>query len=372
MRETEPADPREEAPLVGRVIDGKYRLLDLIARGGMGSVWRAQQLSIGRHVAVKMLRFDGNAPDDDTFRERFFLEASTLGRLRHPNTVVVFDYGHFEEEQTLYMVMEFVDGRTLSQVVHDDGPLQPRRALRIADEIARALSEAHQLGIVHRDLKPQNVMLVREDDGRDRVKVLDFGIAKVIERDGESLTRASDMLGSPKYMAPEQVRQGKIDPRTDLYSLGAVVYYALTGKEPFAEDTPIRTLMAQLNDPVPDMKARSGVDVPQPVEAIVRRCLEKDPKARFADVAAFRRALRVAIRPAPVRASNTFDTLTSPPEGLESALAAAESRSPAKLARTWGPVALAAAVLLVGAVWAITTFVARAPAEPITPAAQAP
>lgn len=280
-------------PLVGRVVADKYRILDLVAQGGMGRIYRAEQLPLGRIVALKILRprqaFESG---DDTWKKRFLLEAATCARLTHPNTVTLFDYGPIQlgNRSTFFMVMEFVQGRTLADVLRADGPFAPARALHVASEICRSLSEAHQSGIVHRDLKPSNVMLVRRDDG-ESVKVLDFGVAKVLEEDQESLTQADSVVGSPRYMSPEQIRHLDLDGRSDLYSLGVLLYLMLSGQVPFARDSSVGTLMAHLTEPVPGIRERTGRGVPDPVEAIVRRCLEKNPKDRYPNANALREAI---------------------------------------------------------------------------------
>ena len=284
-------------PLVSKVIADKYRVLDLIAQGGMGRIYRAEQLPLGRIVALKILRpqkaFDS---PDDTWKKRFLLEAATCARLTHPNTVTLFDYGQITlgSRSTFFMVMELVPGRTLADALRSDGPFDPRRTLHVASEICRSLQEAHQLGIVHRDLKPSNVMLIRRDDG-ESVKVLDFGVAKVLEEDSEALTQADSVVGSPRYMSPEQIRHLDLDGRSDLYSLGVLLYLMLSGQVPFARDSAVGTLMAHLTEPAPSIVERTGRVVPESVEALVRRCLEKNPKDRFPNAGALREAIEAVL-----------------------------------------------------------------------------
>jgi len=293
-------DGRQD-PLIGRVVADKYRVLDLVAQGGMGRIYRAEQTPLGRIVALKILRprqsFESG---DDTWRKRFLLEAATCARLTHPNTVTLFDYGQIQlgSRTTFFMVMEFVQGRTLADVLRAEGAFQPRRALHITAEICRSLSEAHQSGIVHRDLKPGNVMLVRRDDG-ETVKVLDFGVAKVLEEDQESLTQADSVVGSPRYMSPEQIRHLDLDGRSDLYSLGVLLYLMLSGQVPFARDSSVGTLMAHLTEPVPSIRERTGRVVPDPVEGIVRRCLEKNPKDRYPNASALRETIEQVLADLP-------------------------------------------------------------------------
>lgn len=262
---------------------GKYQLEKSIARGGMGWVFLATQLPLGRTVAVKVLTCDGK---QEAFRERFLLEASTCSKLQHPHIVTIFDYGQTDEGE-LFMAMEFLDGVSLARILAQNGPLRVERALRIILQVARALRAAHKAGVVHRDLKPANIMVLNHDkDTRDFVKVVDFGLAKLFESPGEGgameLTRAGTMLGSPRYMAPEQIRNREIDPRTDIYSLGVVLYCVLTGRPPFGGDNASDILAQHLRDPVPALCSATGeLEVPRELEAVVHRCMAKQPEARY-------------------------------------------------------------------------------------------
>ena len=359
-------------PLVGKVIADKYRVLDLVAQGGMGRIYRAEQLPLGRIVALKILRpqkaFDG---PDDTWKKRFLLEAATCARLTHPNTVTLFDYGQITlgSRSTFFMVMELVPGRTLADVLRTDGPFDARRTLRVTSEICRSLQEAHQLGIVHRDLKPSNVMLIRRDDS-ESVKVLDFGVAKVLEEDQEALTQADSVVGSPRYMSPEQIRHLDLDGRSDLYSLGVLMYLMLSGQVPFARDSAVGTLMAHLTEPAPSISERSGRVVPDAVEAIVRRCLEKNPKDRYPNSGALREALDAALEALPeedlpdvavqplVAAPTAIheDTSQTTLGALKPAPSPVIAVTPAPASdRRWVPVAVVAIVALLAVVVVLAT-----------------
>ncbi len=275
---------------------GKYLVQSRAGRGGMARIYRAEQQPLGRTVALKVLIAPRNAEENDPlFHRRFFQEAATIARLKHPNTVTIFDYGHEAELDLYYMVMEFVEGRTLHEVIRGDGPLLPARALRIAHDIARSLQEAHAQGIVHRDLKPSNIMLVETVDG-EQVKVLDFGIAKVLQHDAENLTMDDRIVGSPRYMSPEQIRHHAIDGRSDLYSLGVVLYEMVAGTPPFGGDKTLDTLISHLNDPVPALGSRSPYEIPPRLETFVQSLLAKDRDQRPADVAGLRTELRAVLQ----------------------------------------------------------------------------
>jgi serine/threonine-protein kinase len=251
---------------------------------------------LARPVAIKALNpaYTANLRDP-AFQKRFFLEASILSRLQHPNIVTVFDYGRIDgfEQDRFFMAMEFLPGETLHRRLRSRGWLTPPEALGIARQLARGLREAHKHGVVHRDMKPSNVMLVPDEDGVEIVKILDFGLGKVLSDDSEELTQQGSFLGSPRYMSPEQIAHGKVDHRTDVYSLGVMLYQMLCGKVPFESDKSVQILIAHLQSPVPPMKQRNpDVDVPEPIENFVRRCLEKSPDARPSNMDEFIRQLR--------------------------------------------------------------------------------
>ncbi len=265
--------------LIGRVINDRFRIMGVIARGGMGRVYRAEQVPLGRLVAIKTLdlRHEGGN-HDPLFQQRFFLEASVASKLQHPNTVTVFDYGRTADD-LYFIAMELVEGRSLLNLIRTEAPLPYARVIHIAMQIARSLREAHRLSVVHRDLKPGNVLLAKHGEEDDFVKVLDFGLVKHIESDVEQeLTKAGLFMGSPKYMAPEQIRgDDLVDGRADIYALGCVMYEMLTGKVPFDRENTVKVLMAHLHEPPPPINVEG---VPEALAQVVMRCLAKDAEQR--------------------------------------------------------------------------------------------
>ena len=282
-------------PLIGRVIADRFRITSLIARGGMGKVYKAEQAPLGRVCAVKVLNPNYNGDADPEFHRRFFREASITSRITHPNSVTIFDYGKTDDD-VYYMAMEFLDGQTLHQALRDVGTMREDRVGRIAQQLCRALREAHTLDVIHRDLKPANIFLMRHGDEDDFVKVLDFGLVKHLsERPEEQLTQTGLFMGSPKYMAPEQIQGGHVDARTDVYSLGIMMYEMLAGKVPFERPTSVNILMAHVGEPPPPMRAVNPNLVCSPAfEELVMRCIAKDPNGRYVSMDAVLQAIKQA------------------------------------------------------------------------------
>jgi serine/threonine-protein kinase len=272
-------------PLIGRIINERYRIVGTIARGGMGKVYRAEQQPLGRLVALKVLNPNYTGENDPEFHKRFFLEASIASKLTHPNTVTIFDYGKTDDE-VFYIAMELLEGRTLHRALREEAPFGPERAMHIARQICRSLREAHGLGVIHRDLKPANIYLVQHGDENDFAKVLDFGLVKNLDdKGGEELTQTGLFMGSPKYMSPEQIRGERVDGRVDVYGLGVIMFEMLTGKVPFDRANSVNILMAHIQEDVPTMRIfNPEVHVPAPLEAVVRRCMAKDPAERYASM----------------------------------------------------------------------------------------
>ena len=276
---TPPASGPDGDPLAGRLLAGRYRLERSLASGGMAQVWDGLDQTLARRVAIKVLH--PHLARDASFVARFRAEAVAAARLSHPSIVSVYDT--CSEDGIEAIVMELVVGTTMRADLDEHGPMRLPAVLAIGTQVADALGAAHASGLVHRDVKPANILLAA--DGR--VLVADFGIAKAAE--GNDLTTAGAMVGTAKYLAPEQVEAGPIDGRADLYALGVVLYEALAGVAPFVADTDAATALARLHrDPRPLRELRP--EVPEPVAAVVHQALQRDPARRFATAAAMRTA----------------------------------------------------------------------------------
>jgi tRNA A-37 threonylcarbamoyl transferase component Bud32 len=264
----------------GRVLGNRYELVQPLARGGMATVWIADDPVLSRRVAVKVLRADLAA--DDATRARFRHEAISAARLSHPNIVSTYDTG--DDDGIAYIVMELIDGPTLREMIDERGGLPVADVIRIGKQVADALDAAHRAGLVHRDVKPANVLVPRSRP----VKVTDFGIAKAAG--GDDLTRTGTVMGTARYLAPEQVNGRPTDPRTDVYALGLLMFEALVGHPPFGGDTDIATAMARLTTSAPAVRAERP-EVSQALDDVIHRCLARQPQARFGSAAAVRDAL---------------------------------------------------------------------------------
>lgn len=275
--------------LAGKTIADRYVIESLIARGGMAAVYRAQQVQLNRRIAIKILRPPPDSDESASFHERFRLEAETLAQLNHPNIVTVYDHGDFDDDQ-VFLAMEFVDGRRLTDLLRD-GPLSVDRSLHLLLQVCEALRYAHRRGVVHRDLKPSNLLITETDDGDELVKVVDFGLVKLTEVD-VTITSNGLILGSPHCMAPEQVRGHKVDPRTDIYAMGVLLFRCLTGTYPFHGNNSTATMIAHLNQATPTFFSVSpDLEVPDGLENVVRRCLAKSPAERFQSMDELQEAL---------------------------------------------------------------------------------
>ena len=307
---TEPSSPppsdASESGFIGRQVAGRYRILDKLGEGGMGAVYRAEQISLKRTVALKVLKSELSA--EPGLVRRFNAEAELAAKLNHPNTVTLYDFGQ-DVDGSLFIAMEFLEGRSLRELLLKEGPLPAARALAITDQVCASLSDAHGRGIVHRDLKPDNVMLVQIGKRSDVVRVLDFGIAKLRDEQGDitamPMTRAGDLLGTPQYMAPEQIRGEKVDARTDVYALGAMLYEMVTGRLPFEGPSLMAILSKHLTElPVPPDLRRPDLAIPPPLCRVIMDSLQKDPAARPVTMEALSERLTALGLHAPPRGDN--------------------------------------------------------------------
>ena len=281
-----------EDPLVGHTLDGKYRLEAQLGVGGMGTVYRARHLLIDRPVAVKVL--NRLFVEDEAARTRFRREARAAGRLQHPNAVTVTDFGE-SQDGYVYLVMELLEGRTLRDALAKEAPLDVARSVALMLQISAAVAAAHEAGIIHRDLKPANIFIVQRAEVPAVVKVLDFGIAKLAtelldEEDVEALTQVGAMIGTPRYMSPEQCDGVDLTPAADVYSLGCILYEMLTGTAPFSGSTPLAIAVKQTSE-TPRSPREFVSSIPPALEKVVLHTLEKRPEDRPADAADFREEL---------------------------------------------------------------------------------
>lgn len=281
-------------PLIGRLIEGRFKVLRKLAVGGMGVVYEAEQQPLGRRVALKILEILKTPGADQTFGQRFFLEANAAAKLGHPNTIVVHDYGK-TDDGLYFIAMEYLKGGTLGHRIKKEGPLEPGQAIHVGLQITSSLRDAHEQGLVHRDIKPGNVMFAPRGGDPLFVKVLDFGLVKVLGDgpDDLQLTQSGVMMGSPRYMAPEQVKAQPCDARTDIYSFGAVLYHMLTGRPPFAAGNAFEAMNHHVYSAPPPLRHTwPGCTAGPMLEAVVQRCLEKEPSARFQSMDDVMNALR--------------------------------------------------------------------------------
>lgn len=280
-------------PLIGRLIAGSYTIQALVGVGGMGRVYRAEQATLGRSVALKVIH--PHLLGDEQTVARFYTEARAASRLNHPNSVGVIDFGR-TDDGVLYLVMELLNGKDLAEVMASESPLPFERILDIAVQTLEGLAEAHALDIVHRDLKPENLLLTKYRSGKDLVKVVDFGLATIIDGGASNITRPGLVCGTPDYMAPEQGRGEEVDGRGDLYALGVILYELLTERLPFIDDTPTKVVLRHLHDPVPDPRdAAPYRKIPDALAELTMKALAKDREERFQNADEMKAAI-LAIR----------------------------------------------------------------------------
>ena len=384
----DPSPPTDD-PLIGKVLSERYRIVRKIGEGGMGAVYQAEHALIEKKMALKILFQDLTRRPD--LIARFLQEAKSASRIGHENVIDISDFGQ-SPEGLVFIAMEYLDGQDLGRTLKKTGAMDWVRARPILMQIAKGLRAAHGNGIIHRDMKPENVYLIQKEGRPDFVKVLDFGIAKIVTDDGGSgpaLTQTGMIFGTPEYMSPEQAQGNPPDHRVDVYAVGCIMYHMLTGSVPFTADNFMGILTKHLLEPVvPPRKRRPDLDIMPDVEAICLKAMEKDRDKRFPDMDAFYRALgaaggmpfepsQVFVPPRAPKASLKYPTLAAAnPEARESRTAIASSgtfederpvrldeapagsRKPLMIALVVGGLALAAA----GAVLAL-----RSSGKPATP-----
>jgi serine/threonine protein kinase len=317
----EPGDVPAELsdPWLGRVIDRRYRVAMRLGSGGMGVVYQVEHLHLGKKAAMKVLTPAGAAQPEMV--RRFRNEAQAVSKLDHPNIVQTFDFGQCDG--ALYLVMEYINGEDLSALIRREGPWSFARAARLFVQVCAGLVEAHEAGIVHRDLKPENLMVVKRRDGAEHVKILDFGLAKLRERatdsDRSSVSSGGQVIGTPYYMAPEQVRGDPLDARADLYSVGATLYRVLTGVTPFDAQSPMSVLAKHLTEEVIPPCARAPERaLPPDADRIVLRAMEKVASDRYASALEMRDDLERALNAiSGTNARTPFSSSSAPPSRAE-------------------------------------------------------
>ncbi len=304
-------------PLLGRTLDDKYLLEARLGLGGMGTVYRARHLLIDRAVAVKVL--NRRFVEDEAAKARFRREAKAAGRLQHTNAVGVTDFGQTADGY-VYIVMELLEGKTLRELLSKEAPLDVARSVSIMMQVSSAVAAAHDAGIIHRDLKPANIFIVQRSDVPALVKVLDFGIAKVAadsldDDDRMTLTQVGAMIGTPRYMSPEQCSGTPLTPAADVYSLGVILYEMLTGTVPFGGSTPLAIAMKHSTE-TPRRPSEFVPSIPQALEDVVLHAMEKDPQQRPANADYFRQELydtaeRLGLEHAGVASAPSIEALRS-------------------------------------------------------------
>jgi serine/threonine protein kinase len=330
---------RQQDPFIGRdILNGQFQILQKIGSGGMGSVYKALQPAMNRMVAVKILH--PKLANRKDLVSRFRREARAMSHLTHPNTVKVNLYGELEDG-SLYIVMEFLEGKNLNQTVRAEGPMAIERGLPILIQVCHALEEAHRQGIVHRDLKPENIFLSQQGGIKDFAKVLDFGLAKVTEREMRPgsiiLTQEGMVFGTPEFMSPEQAQGKSLTASSDIYSLAVILYEVLTGKLPFNAKNAMEFIQLHVTTPpIPINERVPGKTFPPLLWTVLSRALAKKPEDRFGSAAEFAHALQAVLNGAtqvpPFDDGAPRAPMASAPQALASAAPAAAS--PAQAAAT--------------------------------------
>ncbi|MEA2310964.1 MAG: hypothetical protein QOE28_932 [Solirubrobacteraceae bacterium] len=300
-------------PRIGKIVAG-YRIEERVGRGGMGVVYRAEHLNLRRRAAIKIIAPD--LAESEGFRERFTREARIAGALQHPNIVTVYDAG--EVDGLLYLAMQYIEGFDLSAMLRREGRLRPYRAIDVCRQVAAALDAAHAMGLIHRDVKPANVLI----EGRTAF-LTDFGLTKHIDGTHTDLTRAGDVVGTIHYVAPEQIEGTQVSARSDVYSLGCLLYHCLSGQVPFARDTDVAVIYAHLSEDPPRLSAVRP-ELAGGLDAVIAKALDKSPDRRFATCGALIDAARAVVDAAGPLA-DTSPPRTARETGHESSIALGSS-----------------------------------------------
>ncbi|MDB4906459.1 MAG: hypothetical protein JWO05_1243 [Gemmatimonadetes bacterium] len=328
--------------LVGSIIADRYHVLRKLGEGGMGQVYLAEHVKMGRKSAVKVMN-PGMVNDSDAI-SRFNREASNASRINHPNVCAVYDFGE-TPEGIIYLAMEYIEGQSLNGLIEDQGALNPLRAADIARQTGEALSVAHDMGIVHRDLKPDNIMLTKNRDGSDCVKVVDFGIAKAANSEAQKVTKTGLVVGTPEYMSPEQLAGDKLDGRSDIYALGLVAFNMLTGKLPFPAETVQESMIMRLTDKPRQLAEMKGDTTwSAEVQDVLNKALERDASLRYQTANQFGKELYKAVESMPASAMSTDGTMVMgaqsvPATRIAAAVPGAAPAAPAPVVPAPGTVA---------------------------------
>ena len=295
------------ADIVGEVIAERYHVLKKLGEGGMGTVYLAEHVKMGRKSAVKIMN-PGMVNDADAI-QRFNREATNASKITHTNVAAIYDFGE-TKDGLIYLAMEFIEGESLTSLIEKNGALPAQRAANIAQQTAEGLVVAHDMGIVHRDLKPDNIMIAKNRDGSDCVKVVDFGIAKATENTNQKVTKTGLVVGTPEYMSPEQLAGDKLDGRSDIYSLGLVTFNMLTGKLPFPSETVQESMIMRLTDRPKTLTEMTGqAHWPQALQDVLDKALSRDAAERYQNAGQFGRDLVKAVDSMPASALNAGGTL---------------------------------------------------------------
>ena len=314
---------------IGAEFEGKYRIVRELGRGGFGTVYLAYQEKMDRHVAIKVLK-SGIGEVHATAKDRFLREVKIISKLRHPNTVTIHDFGE-TSRGVLYMVLEFVEGETVKQQLKRDGAQPYARALRIARQIAKSLAEAHRHGVIHRDLKPANIMVTKLHGEPDFVKVLDFGVARLLRTDDKDLTSVGlpdgerELIGTPRYMSPEQVRGESLGPASDVYSVGLILYEMLIGEPAVQGDTTMALITQQISPE--ELKLEGLPALPPPLANLIRKATAKKMGRRFQGAEAFNAQLEQVL--AGLEGRNTGGFPAHPPTSGRGLRASGRGAEPA-------------------------------------------